>query len=131
MRDRRAVLALLCFARVTMGLQFQSIAPIAPLLAADLRLSYAQLGLLIGVFMVPGALLSLPGGLLGDRFGDRRIMLVALALLSGGRLVVAGSRSIAVALVGRLLQRQRRRAAEPARHQSPSPRGSRVRASRR
>jgi len=86
-----------------MGLQFQSIAPIAPLVAADLELRYAQIGLLVGVFMLPGALLSLPGGLLGDRFGDRRVMLVELALLSGGGLIVAGSRAFAVALAGRLL----------------------------
>jgi nitrate/nitrite transporter NarK len=38
---------------------------------ADLALSYAQLGTLMGFYLLPGAFLALPGGMLGARFGDR------------------------------------------------------------
>ena len=40
--SRWSMLALIVIARVSMGLQFQSIAPVAPLLIADFVLSYSQ-----------------------------------------------------------------------------------------
>ncbi len=97
------ILALIFVARITMGLQFQSIAPVAPLLIADLALSYSQLGLLIGLYLLPGAVISLPGGMLGQRFGNRRVMLWALALMIGGGLGTAASHSFWLAATGRIV----------------------------
>ncbi|MGH2404351.1 MAG: MFS transporter, partial [bacterium] len=102
MSNRWAVLGLLCCARISMGLHFQSVAAVAPLLTADLRLTYGQLGMLIGFYTVPGILLALPGGLLGARFGDRAVVLAALGLLTLGGALFANSTSFAVALLGRL-----------------------------
>lgn len=101
--NRWAVLALLCFARISMGLQFQSIPPLAPFLIAELGANYAQLGLLIGLFMLPGTFLALPGGLLGARFGDKAVVGAALALLTGGPILVASTASFPLAAVGRVL----------------------------
>jgi hypothetical protein len=48
MQNRWGVLALVVVARTAMGFQFQSIAAVGSFLVADLGLSYAQLGTLIG-----------------------------------------------------------------------------------
>jgi cyanate permease len=56
--SRWSMLALIVIARVSMGLQFQSIAPVAPLLIADFALSYSQLGLLIGLYLLPGGVIA-------------------------------------------------------------------------
>ncbi|MBP9198654.1 MAG: MFS transporter [Gemmatimonadales bacterium] len=47
-------------------------------LAADLRLSRVQLGLVLGAFAWGYALFQFPGGLLGDRFGARRALTVVV-----------------------------------------------------
>ncbi|MFI5400338.1 MAG: CynX/NimT family MFS transporter [SAR324 cluster bacterium] len=101
--NRWVVLALLFFARLVMALQFQSVPPLAPFLAHDLGLTFGQIGTLIGVYMFPGVLLALPGGLLGQRIGDKRAVLVSLALQTLGALLFAFATSFPVALVGRLL----------------------------
>ena len=103
MQNRWAVLALVVVARTAMGFQFQSVAAVGPFLVADLGLSYAQLGTLIGLYLLPGVVLALPGGLLGARFGDRAVVLTALGLmtLGGAGLTVAGS--LPVAAAGRLV----------------------------
>src|SRR5688572_22144215 len=55
---RWGVLAVLCLARVSMGLHLQAVAAVAPFLIADLGLGYGEVGTLIGIFLLPGAVLS-------------------------------------------------------------------------
>ena len=50
-----------------MGLQFQSIPALASDLTADLGLSFALVGMLIGLYLLPGAVIAFPGGWLGQR----------------------------------------------------------------
>jgi MFS family permease len=86
-------LAALTLARAAIGYQFQSLAAVAPLIAGQLGFDKAQLGWLVGLYLLPGVVVALPGGLLGARFGDRRLVLVGLALMAagGGWLAVCGS----------------------------------------
>jgi MFS family permease len=101
--NRWFALGLILLARISIATQFQSIAPVAPLLVTDLALSYTELGLLIGLYLLPGTVLALPGGLLGERFGNRRVVLCALALMVGGGFVTAASHSLWQAGAGRLV----------------------------
>jgi MFS family permease len=103
MADRWVALALIFLTRISMGVQFQSIASVGPLLVEELHLSYAQLGTLVGLYLLPGVALALPGGLLGQRFGERRAVVWSLALMVVGGLVTAWSAGFATAAVGRLL----------------------------
>ena len=103
LRHRWFVMAIIFLARATMAMQFQSVAPVAPLVVADLGITYAQLGLLIGLYLLPGTVLALPGGLLGQRFGNRRVALWGLALMVIGGLVTASSHSLWPASAGRIL----------------------------
>jgi len=98
-RTRRAwrCLAALTLARAAMGFQFQSVAAVAPLMAGALGVDKTQLGWLVGLYMLPGVAFALPGGLLGRRFGDKRLVLVGLALMAAGGVWLAVAGSLAAA----------------------------------
>ncbi len=96
-------LAIVFVTRTSMGFQFQAVAAVAPLMVADLGLSWVQLGSLIGLYMLPGAVFALPGGVLGQRFGERRVVVASLALMVAGGLVTAAAHGFVAAAAGRLL----------------------------
>ena len=58
MRSRWTMLAVLFVARATIAFQFQSVAAIAPQLSQGLGASLADIGVLIGLYFAPGALLA-------------------------------------------------------------------------
>ena len=90
MSKRWWCLGALTLARTGMGFQFQSVAAVGPLISESLGLDKAQLGWMIGIYLLPGVALALPGGLLGRRFGDKRLVLVGLALMGIGGIFVIG-----------------------------------------
>ena len=101
--SRWIVLAALFLARTAMGFQFQSVASAAPFLIRDLQLGYAEIGTLIGIYMLPGVLIALPGGLVAGRFADKRVCATGLALMMLGGVLIGISHGYALALVGRLV----------------------------
>lgn len=101
MGQRWRILAALTFARASMAFQFQSVASVAPFLTADLAIDNAQLGWLIGLYLLPGVVIALPGGLLGARFGDKRVALVGLGLMACGGILLALAGNFAEANAGR------------------------------
>src|SRR5437899_5864408 len=103
MANRWVALAIVFVTRTSMGFQFQSVAAVAPLMVAELQLTWVQLGSLIGLYRLPGAVFALPGGVLGQRLGDRRMVVVSLALMVAGGLVTAAAHGFIVAAAGRLL----------------------------
>lgn len=88
-KRRWALVAAISLARVAFGYQFQSLASLGPELLARFGLGYAQLGTLIGLYMAPGILVALPGGLLGRRFGERLVVGGGLLLMLLGSLACA------------------------------------------
>ena len=103
MGERWRILAALTFARTSMGFQFQSVASLAPFVSGELGLDNTQLGWLIGLYLLPGALIALPGGLLGARYGDKRMALIGLALMTGGGVWLANAAGFAEADAARLV----------------------------
>jgi len=101
LRNRWAILAILFAARFTMAFQFQSVAAIAPLLSRKFAVNLADIGLLIGLYFTPGVALSLPGGVIGQRFGDKATVAFALALMLGS-LVMAFTDGWSWQIAGRL-----------------------------
>ena len=78
------ILAALSLARIAFGYQFQTVATIATDLVGRFDLSYARLGGLIGAYKLLGVFAALPLGLLARRFGDRWVLGVGMALMTGG-----------------------------------------------
>ncbi len=103
MARRWIILAALTLARTAMGFQFQSVPAVAPDLTGGLGMSYAVLGTLIGLYLLPGAAVAIPGGWLGQRFGDKRLVLVGLAMMTAGGAAMAVSDAIAWLMAGRLV----------------------------
>jgi len=100
-RGRWTALAILTVARTAMGFQFQSVGAVSPLLIDRLHISNVDLGWLIGLFSLPGIFFSLPGGLFGTRFGDRRVVLTGLALMAVGSALMGVAGSFATMAIGR------------------------------
>ena len=101
--SRWLMLGVLFIARTVMGCQFQTVASTAPFLADAFGITFAQLGTLIGLFMLPGIFIALPGGVLGQRFGAKHVVLVGLLLMAAGGALMAAGSSFLVLAAGRLI----------------------------
>jgi MFS family permease len=102
-RNRWGILAVLFAVRLTMGFQFQSVAAVAPLMGSEFGVGIADIGLLIGLYFTPGVALALPGGAIGQKFGDKLTVLGALLLMLAGGLMMAFSTSWSMQIAGRLI----------------------------
>ena len=103
MRQRWLVLAVLAFARIAMGFQFQAVGTLTPFLVDEFAIDYASVGTLIGLYLLPGIVVALPGGYLGRRFGEKRMVLGGLALMALGGVVSGLGTSYAMLVAGRLI----------------------------
>lgn len=101
MPDRWRMLAVLFVARCALGFQFQAAASTGPTLIAELGISFAELGLLIGMHTAPGILMSLPGGIIGARLGDKRGVLIGLSFITLGSVIAGLGGDFTTALIGR------------------------------
>src|SRR6201986_4910589 len=88
-------------------LVFVSSAIVTVALAAigrDMRLSSFDLQWVMNAELLPLAALTLVGGALGDRFGQKRIFLAGIALYGLGATATGFAPSFAALIVGRFLQ---------------------------
>jgi predicted MFS family arabinose efflux permease len=102
-RNRWSVLVLLSLARTALAFQFQTVGSLAPDLVNAFAIDFSQLGTLIGLYMLPGVLIALPGGVLGGRFGAKRMVLAGLALMAIGGALMGLSGSLPPLVVGRVM----------------------------
>jgi MFS family permease len=94
----------LCFAtRVGLGFQFQALGSVADPLARELHFSFSEIGSLIGLFMVPGLVLSLPAGVAGRWASDRTLIACGLLALALGGAADAAAHGFGMFALGRLL----------------------------
>lgn len=87
MAIRWRILLLLFLARIGLGFQFQTLGSVGDNLVRDFGLDYAEIGALIGLFMVPGLFLAIPAGYSGGFFSDRTLAGFGLAALALGGLI--------------------------------------------
>ncbi|MBK18829.1 MAG: hypothetical protein CMM52_08335 [Rhodospirillaceae bacterium] len=59
-----------------------TLAPVFPLIKAEMGLTNVELGFLVTVFFIASALFQTPAGFLVDRFGARPVLLIGLGILS-------------------------------------------------
>lgn len=103
LRSRWTILALLFWIRAAMGFQFQSVGSIATPLAADLAISAAALGALIGLYILPGFIAAIPGGALSARLPDRMTAAIGLLIMALGSAIMAVAPSFVALCAGRLV----------------------------
>jgi MFS transporter, ACS family, glucarate transporter len=79
---RYVVLFVICLLAVIGYVDRTCIAASGPYLAADLGLSSVQMGFVYGAFILSYGLFAVPGGLLGDKIGGRKVITALVLLFS-------------------------------------------------
>lgn len=97
------MLALLFVCRASLGLQFQALGSTADPLVSAFGFGYTQIGTLIGLFMLPGLLLSMPAGWAGRHASDRQLVTGGLVLMALGGVLAALAQGFGLLALGRLL----------------------------
>lgn len=103
MEDRWKALAVLTVARVSLGFQVQSVGSVSPVLLADLGLDFTDLGTLIGLYFLPGIALTIPAGMFGRWFGDKRMVLLSLVVMAAGAAIMGMAHDFTGLAAGRLI----------------------------
>ena len=100
---RWVILVLVYLSILAFTLIFQSIPPLLPLIISELHLTYAQSGLLMSLFSLPGIFVSLLGGFAADRYGMRYLGAGCFLLMIGGTLLVGLGMNLPILWFGRII----------------------------
>ena len=101
-RSRWLILALLFACRTGLGFQFQTLGSVSDSLVSQLGFSYAEIGTLIGFFMLPGLVLALPAGYAGRYLSDRALVAIGLLWLAAGGAIGAVAQGFGLLALGRI-----------------------------
>lgn len=80
-----------------------AISPVVPIIGDDLAISNTVIGFALSGMWLTYALSQYPSGLLGDRYGERIVILVAIVGTAFGSILIALSPSAAVFIIATLL----------------------------
>jgi MFS family permease len=100
---RWVILGIVYLSILAFTLIFQSIPPILPFILSELHLTYAQSGLLMSLFALPGIFVSLLGGFFVDRYGMRPLGTGCFLLMIGGTLLVGLGGNLQILGLGRII----------------------------
>ena len=100
---RWVILVIVYLSILAFTLIFQSIPPLLPLIISELHLTYAQSGLLMSLFSLPGLFISLLGGFLSDRYKMRPLAAGCFLLMIGGTTLVALGADLRILWLGRII----------------------------
>jgi MFS family permease len=100
---RWVILVVVYLSILAFTLIFQSIPPILPFILSELRLTYAQSGLLMSLFSLPGIFVSLLGGFVADRYGMRSLGAGCFLSMIAGTLLVGLGMNLPILWLGRII----------------------------
>ena len=103
MTNWRAVWAVYVGGLVT-GAYMTKVPPVLPQMRAELGLPLVESGLIVTTFNVLGMLVGVLAGMLGDRFGRKRLALTGLGLMAAGGVLGAAVDSFVPLLASRFLE---------------------------
>jgi len=100
---RKWVLPFLATIFVMMALQMASLGftPLLPDMQDEFQITGTQIGLFTGMYGLSALLLSVPGGMLAKRFGEKRIMITGLFIVTLGLILLSQASSFSMAFGGR------------------------------
>ena len=101
--SRWAILMVIYLCMLSYTLVLQSIPPVLSLIIDELGLSYHQAGVLMSLFALPGILVSLPAGMLADRYGVKRVGIASLLFTIAGTIMVAIGQTFISLTAGRVI----------------------------
>ena len=85
------------------ALVFQSMPPVFGFIISSLGISHAQAGALMSFFGLPGIFISIPGGILADIYGSKKIGICALIITLIGSLMVGLGNNFSLLVTGRVI----------------------------
>jgi MFS family permease len=100
---RWVILGVVYLCMLSLAITLQSVPPVLSLLLIELELSHVQGGLLMSLFALPGIVISIPVGLLADRYSQKAIGLTSLSLMIIGTVVFVSGNSMTVLGLGRVI----------------------------
>ncbi|MCD4784888.1 MAG: MFS transporter [Candidatus Eremiobacteraeota bacterium] len=75
------ILTLCCLGMASMAITIQDLTPVSHAIQKALDIDFGKLGFLMGAISIPGIFLSLPGGMLADRWGKRTLIFAGYVLM--------------------------------------------------
>jgi predicted MFS family arabinose efflux permease len=102
-KRRWVILGVAFLSCLAYAITMQSVPPILSLVMAEFNLSYAQGGLLMSLFALPGIAISIPAGMLADRYGQKTIGIICFALMIAGAALFASGNSLPILALGRVV----------------------------
>ncbi len=100
---RWIMLLILFLVRLAMGFQFQSVASVSSHLVGELGFSYAEIGTLIGFFLLPGIFIAVPSGAMTRAVTDKNLLMVGAGMMIAGALVMGLGGNTGSLYTGRLI----------------------------
>ncbi len=99
------VLPFLATIFVMMALQMASLGftPLLPDMQDEFQITGTQIGLFTGLYGLSALLLSVPGGILANRFGVKKVMVTGLFIVTLGLILLSQASSFSMGLSGRAL----------------------------
>ncbi|MFH1382339.1 MAG: MFS transporter [Chloroflexota bacterium] len=102
-KKRWLILAMVFLGPYAFLFSMQAAPPLIPTIIDDFSLSYAQTAGLMLFVALPAMLLSIPGGFLADRYGNKRMSVIGLSLVCLGTVFTALAPSFALLEASRAL----------------------------
>jgi predicted MFS family arabinose efflux permease len=102
-KRRWVILGVAYLCSLAFAITMQSVPPILSLVMAEFKLSYAQGGLLMSFFALPGIVISIPAGMLADRYGQKTIGIISFAFVIAGTAIFASGSSLTMLALGRVV----------------------------
>ncbi len=100
---RWLMLLILFVVRLAMGFQFQSVASSSAQLVDSFGLSYAEIGTLIGFFLLPGVFIAIPSGALTRAVTDKNLLMLGAVAMAIGAWVMGSATDPTQLYAGRLI----------------------------
>jgi predicted MFS family arabinose efflux permease len=89
------------FAMMTMQMSSLGFSPLIPAIQSEFKMTYSQVGLFTGIYGLVAMAMSIPGGLLAKRFGEKRALAGGLLVTAAGLLILSQAANFAGGLIGR------------------------------
>lgn len=88
-----------------MALQMSSLgfSPLLPAIQADFDMSFSQMGLFTGIYGLVALVVSVPAGILAKQYGEKRILIIGMAILALGLFGLSLAENYGQSLTARVL----------------------------
>ena len=91
------------FAMMTLQMSSLGFSPLLPDIQKDFGASYSQVGLFSGVYGLAAIVMSIPGGMLAKRFGEKSVLALGLLVVTLGLALLSRAPTFALGLSSRIV----------------------------